>query len=90
LVDPDKWDFYAMDASRLAGDDERAEQQGIMPAGPGAGELTEFFAHVDDKLGPTASEATGSPRVQRNDREVLNLLSKRARTLHLGVCAGGQ
>jgi transcriptional regulator with XRE-family HTH domain len=25
VVDPDKWDFYAMDAYRLAGDDERAE-----------------------------------------------------------------
>lgn len=24
VVDPDKWDFYAMDAYRLAGDDERA------------------------------------------------------------------
>jgi transcriptional regulator with XRE-family HTH domain len=25
VVDPDKWDFYAMDAYRIAGDDERAE-----------------------------------------------------------------
>jgi hypothetical protein len=24
VVDPDKWDFYAMDAYRLAGDDDRA------------------------------------------------------------------
>jgi hypothetical protein len=56
-----------------------------MPAGPEAGELTEFFAHVDHKLAPNAGEATGSPRVQRNDREVLNLLSKRAKTLHLGA-----
>jgi hypothetical protein len=63
----------------------RNYQEGIMPAGPGAGELTEFFAHVDHKLAPNAGEATGSPRVQRNDREVLNLLSKRAKTLHLGA-----
>jgi hypothetical protein len=26
IVDPAKWDFYAMDAYRLAGDDDRAEQ----------------------------------------------------------------
>ncbi len=40
VVDPSKWDFYAMDVSRLAGDDVRAEQhaeivlaEGIMPDG---------------------------------------------------------
>jgi len=56
-----------------------------MPAGPGAYELTEFFAHIDGKITETGGEATGSPRVQRNDRGVLNLLSKRAKTLHLGT-----
>lgn len=60
----------------------RNYQQGVMPAGPGARELTEFFAHIDGKLPP---EDAGSPKVQRNNREVLNLLTMRARTLHLGT-----
>ncbi|MGH3683879.1 MAG: hypothetical protein ACRDSM_02205 [Pseudonocardiaceae bacterium] len=60
----------------------RNYQQGIMPAGPGARELTEYFAHVDGKL--TTGEAA-APKTQRSDREVLNLLTKRARTLHLGA-----
>ena len=60
----------------------RNYQQGIMPAGPGARELTEFFAHVDGKL---ALADGGAPKTQRSDREVLNLLTKRARTLHLGA-----
>ena len=60
----------------------RNYQQGIMPAGPGARELTDFFAHVDAKLALLDADA---PRIQRNDREVLNLLSKRANTLHLGA-----
>ncbi|MEV0136381.1 hypothetical protein AB0H83_49165 [Dactylosporangium sp. NPDC050688] len=57
-------------------------QQGIMPAGPGARELTEFFAHVDGKV---ATGEAGTPKTQRSDREVLNLLTKRAQTLHLGT-----
>jgi hypothetical protein len=57
-------------------------QQGILPAGLGARELTEFFAHVDGKLG---SAGAGAVKVQRSDQGVLNLLSKRANTLHLGV-----
>jgi hypothetical protein len=60
----------------------RNYQQGILPAGPGARELTEFFAHVDVKLDPTEA---GAPKTQRSDREVLNLLTKRAQTLHLGT-----
>lgn len=60
----------------------RNYQQGIMPAGPGARELTEFFAHIDAKVTPAD---TGAPKVQRNNREVLNLLTKRANTLHLGA-----
>ncbi|TWP33183.1 hypothetical protein [Leekyejoonella antrihumi] len=59
----------------------RAYQQGIRPAGPGARELTEFFAHVDAQTSP--ADDGGAPSVQRGDREVLNLLSKRAATLHL-------
>ena len=60
----------------------RNYQQGIMPAGPGARELTEFFAHIDGKL--TASEH-GAPKTQASDRDILNLMTKRARTLHLGT-----
>jgi integrase len=57
-------------------------QQGILPAGPGARELTEFFAHVDAQLTPADA---GNVKVQRSDREVLSLLTKRASTLHLGT-----
>jgi len=60
----------------------RNYQQGIMPAGPGARELTEFFAHVDGQLAVTGAAA---PKTQCSDREVLNLLTKRTQTLHLGV-----
>jgi hypothetical protein len=66
----------------LVWEEFRNYQQGIRPAGPGARELTEFFAHVDGGLDPAG---TSGPKVQRSDREVLNLLSKRANTLHLGV-----
>ncbi|MDJ0347497.1 site-specific integrase [Streptomyces sp. H10-C2] len=59
----------------------RNYQQGILPAGPGARSLTEFFASIDEKLDPAAAAA---PRIQRNDRDVLNLLTKRAKVLHLG------
>jgi hypothetical protein len=59
----------------------RNYQQGILPAGPGARSLTEFFASIDKKLDPAAASA---PKIQRNDRDVLNLLTKRAKVLHLG------
>ncbi|MFK0258668.1 site-specific integrase [Streptomyces sp. NPDC090445] len=58
----------------------RNYQQGILPVGPGARSLTEFFASIDAHLDAT----TSAPRTQRNDRDVLNLLTKRANTLHLG------
>ena len=60
----------------------RNYQQGIMPAGPGARELTEFFASIDTSLDPGTAEAL---KVQRSDREILNLLTRRASTLHLGT-----
>ncbi|RSM72907.1 hypothetical protein DL991_32420 [Amycolatopsis sp. WAC 01375] len=60
----------------------RNYQQGTMPAGPGARELTEFFAHIDGKIATTEA---GPPKTQRSNREVLNLLTKRAQTLHLGA-----
>jgi len=62
----------------------RRYQQGILPAGPGARELTQFFAGVDTQLNPASPEA---PKVHHNDREVLNLLTKRADTLHLGIAS---
>ncbi len=60
----------------------RNYRQGIMPAGPGARELTEFFAHIDGKL---AAGDAGVPKTQASDRDVLNLTTKRAQALHLGV-----
>ncbi len=60
----------------------RNYQQGIMPAGPGARELAEFFAHIDGKL---AAGDPGAPKTQASDRDVLNLMTKRAQTLHLGT-----
>ena len=60
----------------------RNYQQGILPAGPGARNLTEFFATIDADLN---TESTAAPKIQRNDRDILNLLSKRAKALHLGA-----
>jgi hypothetical protein len=59
----------------------RNYQQGVLPAGPGAKELTAFFANVDASLDTTPASA---PKTQNNDRDILNLLSKRAKVLHLG------
>jgi hypothetical protein len=53
----------------------RNYQQGIMPAEPGARELTEFFAHVDGKV---AAGDPKAPTTQASDRDVLNLMTKRA------------
>ena len=60
-------------------------QQGVMPAGPGARDLADFFAHVDRHLDATRTAEHSPVRVQHADRDVLNLLSKRAKTLHLGT-----
>jgi integrase len=60
----------------------RNYQNGIMPAGPGARELTEFFATVDGNL---ASHAAAPPNVVASDQHILNLLSKRAGVLHLAT-----
>ncbi len=60
----------------------RNYQNGIMPAGPGARELTEFFATVDGDL---ASHAAAAPNVVPGDQHILNLLSKRAQVLHLAT-----
>ena len=60
----------------------RSYQDGIMPAGPGARELTAFFAGIDKDLG---GHETAAPRVVASDQHVLNLLSKRAQVLHLAT-----
>ncbi len=60
----------------------RNYQNGIMPAGPGARELTAFFASIDTDL---AAHETAAPRVVASDQHVLNLLSKRAQVLHLAA-----
>lgn len=59
----------------------RNYQQGIRPAGPGARSLTELFASIDTEI--TTASAT-APKIQHNDRDILNLLTKRAKVLHLG------
>jgi hypothetical protein len=58
----------------------RNYQNGIMPAGPGARELTEFFAAIDAEL---AGQAAAAPSIVPGDQHILNLLSKRAGALHL-------
>jgi len=60
----------------------RNYQQGIMPAGPGARELTGFFASIDARLDP---DGTPAAKIQRSDREILSLLTKRASVLHPGT-----
>lgn len=59
----------------------RNYQQGVLPAGPGARSLTEFSVGIDAQLDAASAAA---PKVQRNDRDILNLLTKRAKVLHLG------
>ncbi|MFG2409521.1 hypothetical protein ACGFR8_35360 [Streptomyces brevispora] len=54
-------------------------QNGIRPAGPGASDLLDFFAFVDEQL-----DSSGAPNIKRSDQEVTNLLAKRAKALHLG------
>src|ERR1035441_575227 len=52
---------------------------GIMPAGPGARDLASFFGSVAGKL------AADPPSIAGSDQHLLNLLSKRAKILHIGV-----
>jgi len=66
----------------LLREEYRNYQQGIMPAGPGARELTDLFAHIDAKLDLADASAA---KIQRSDREILSLLTKRANVLHLGT-----
>ncbi|MEU9046576.1 MULTISPECIES: hypothetical protein [unclassified Kitasatospora] len=52
-----------------------------MPVGPGAKSLLDFFAFVDTHTGA----GPGAPATKRGDQEVLNLLARRAKTLHPGT-----
>jgi len=69
-------------ATSPCSDEFRNYQNGIMPAGPGARELTDFFARVDAIPGTAGVPAA---KVQRSDREILGLLAKRASVLNLGT-----
>lgn len=60
----------------------RDSQNGIMPSGPGARDLIEFFASVDAKL---KQMELAAPGVKPGDQEVINLLARQAKTLHLGI-----
>lgn len=64
---------------RVTLDAYRDYKDGLRPAGPGAKELIDFFDFVDDNL-----DKPGAPNVKRSEREVTNLLAKRADVLHLG------
>ncbi len=64
---------------RIALDAFHDYQNGIRPAGPGAGDLLDFFAFVDEQL-----DSSGAPNIKRSDQEVANLLARRAKVLHLG------
>jgi hypothetical protein len=57
-------------------------QNGVMPSGPGARELIEFFDGIDGRL---TDEIRTAPNVIFNDREITNMVVKRAKILHLGV-----
>ncbi|MCP3822662.1 site-specific integrase [Streptomyces sp. A3M-1-3] len=59
----------------------RNYQQGVMPSGPGARQLIDFFTSVDGQL---VAERP-SPAVWGSDQEVRALISQRASTLHLGA-----
>ncbi|WP_329538215.1 hypothetical protein OG568_59430 (plasmid) [Streptomyces sp. NBC_01450] len=56
-------------------------QAGRQPAGPGARDLVSFFKSVENEL----LQDTIAPQIKHSDQEVINLLSQRAGTLHLGI-----
>jgi integrase len=58
----------------------RNYQNGVRPSGPGARELTEFFATIDGKL----ASAGNAPAKVATDQQLRSLLARRAQTLHLG------
>jgi len=60
----------------------RKYQNGVMPAGPGAGDLVEFFHTIDGEL---TDHTRAAAKLAGGDQEVRNLLTRRAQTLHLGT-----
>ncbi|GAA3839634.1 hypothetical protein GCM10022403_084890 [Streptomyces coacervatus] len=60
----------------------RDYQNGIRPAGPGARDLMAHFKSVDETIRELQAS---SPGVRPGDEEVIQLLARRAKTLHLGV-----
>ncbi len=60
----------------------RNYQNGVLPSGPGARDLAAFFAAVDADLG---AHATTTPQTVPSDQHIRTLLTKRAKTLHLGA-----
>ncbi|WP_410585409.1 hypothetical protein [Amycolatopsis sp. lyj-108] len=57
-------------------------RNGIRPSGPHAKNLLEFFDIVDGKL---TDEQRAAPKIIVTDQELRGMLSKRAKTLHLGI-----
>jgi hypothetical protein len=72
IVDPAKWDFYAMDAYRLAGDDDRAERH-----------AREVITHG---TAPDGTEL--SPMRMAEARLTLGVVAARKGDLELAVAAG--
>jgi hypothetical protein len=60
----------------------RDYQNGIRPAGPGARDLIAHFQSVDETIRELQAS---SPGVRPGDEDVIQLLARRAKTLHLGV-----
>jgi len=63
----------------LVAEEYRNYQAGIMPAGPGGRELAAFFDGVEARM------AAAAPNVAGGDQHLLNLLSKRAKVLHISA-----
>ena len=63
----------------LVAGEYRNYQNGIMPAGPGGQELAAFFDGVEGQM------AAAAPNVAGSDQHLLNLLSKRAKILHISA-----
>ncbi|HEV7897749.1 MAG TPA: helix-turn-helix transcriptional regulator [Planosporangium sp.] len=72
IVDPAKWDFYAMDAYRLAGDDDRAEQ----------------YAREVIAQGTAPDGTELSPMRMAEARLTLGVVAARRDELELAVAAG--
>ena len=72
-------EFEAERNLSLVAEEYRNYQNGIMPAGPGGRELAAFFDGVEGQM------AAAAPNVAASDQHLLNLLSKRAKILHISA-----